>query len=139
LGDWVCFPLYYVSKLIRDNGVIVAQVGEGSDELFCGYDIYLTNLRLHKIVSRYYSFWPQWIKKVFYKLNVRLGWLKNKPLLLEYLRRTSEMNSSFGAGPLDLPSTIKEISCLNLSGSGPKVPTGWLTNTSSSWPNLTPG
>jgi len=37
IADPVCIPLYYVSKLARDNGVIVAQVGEGSDELFCGY------------------------------------------------------------------------------------------------------
>ncbi|MGA8989462.1 MAG: asparagine synthase C-terminal domain-containing protein, partial [Rhodoplanes sp.] len=27
----------YVSKLARDHGVIVTQVGEGADELFCGY------------------------------------------------------------------------------------------------------
>jgi asparagine synthase (glutamine-hydrolysing) len=30
-------PLYYVSKLAREQGVIVAQVGEGADELFWGY------------------------------------------------------------------------------------------------------
>jgi asparagine synthase (glutamine-hydrolysing) len=37
IGDPVCVPLYYVSKLARDNGVVVCQVGEGADELFCGY------------------------------------------------------------------------------------------------------
>jgi asparagine synthase (glutamine-hydrolysing) len=37
LADPVCVPLYYVSKLARDLGVIVCQVGEGSDELFWGY------------------------------------------------------------------------------------------------------
>jgi asparagine synthase (glutamine-hydrolysing) len=37
IADPVCVPVYYVSKLARDNGVIVCQVGEGSDELFCGY------------------------------------------------------------------------------------------------------
>ena len=30
-------PVYYVSKLARDNGVVVCQVGEGADELFWGY------------------------------------------------------------------------------------------------------
>jgi asparagine synthase (glutamine-hydrolysing) len=37
IADPVCMPIYYLSKLARDHGVIVAQVGEGSDELFWGY------------------------------------------------------------------------------------------------------
>lgn len=37
IGDPVCVPVYYVSKLARDHGVIVCQVGEGADELFYGY------------------------------------------------------------------------------------------------------
>jgi len=37
-GDPVCVPIHYVSKLARENGVVVCQVGEGSDELFHGYD-----------------------------------------------------------------------------------------------------
>lgn len=48
IADPVCVPLYYVSKLARDNGVIVAQVGEGSDELFCGYDSWMTFLKLDR-------------------------------------------------------------------------------------------
>ena len=38
IADPVCVPLYYVSKLARDTGTIVVQVGEGSDEIFGGYD-----------------------------------------------------------------------------------------------------
>ncbi len=37
IADPVCVPVYYVSKLARDNGVTVCQVGEGADELFLGY------------------------------------------------------------------------------------------------------
>lgn len=37
IADPVCMPVFYLSKLARDNGVVVAQVGEGSDELFWGY------------------------------------------------------------------------------------------------------
>jgi asparagine synthase (glutamine-hydrolysing) len=37
LADPVCVPIHYVSELARKNGTIVVQVGEGSDELFCGY------------------------------------------------------------------------------------------------------
>jgi asparagine synthase (glutamine-hydrolysing) len=46
IGDVVCVPLYYVAKLARDAGVIVCQVGEGSDELFCGYPFWRQHLRL---------------------------------------------------------------------------------------------
>ena len=38
IADWVCVPLHFVSKLARDQGVTVVQVGEGADELLCGYD-----------------------------------------------------------------------------------------------------
>jgi len=48
IADPVCVPVYYVSKLARDNGIVVAQVGEGSDELFCGYDSWRTYLQLAK-------------------------------------------------------------------------------------------
>lgn len=40
LADPVCVPVYYLSKLARDNGVIVCQVGEGADELFAGYSFW---------------------------------------------------------------------------------------------------
>jgi asparagine synthase (glutamine-hydrolysing) len=44
IADWVCVPLYYVSKLARDSGTTVVQVGEGSDELFHGYEKYLESV-----------------------------------------------------------------------------------------------
>ncbi len=44
IADPVCVPVYYVSKLARDNGVIVCQVGEGADELFWGYPSWRTLL-----------------------------------------------------------------------------------------------
>jgi len=48
LADPVCMPVYFVSKLARDAGVIVCQVGEGSDELFCGYPYWNASLRLQR-------------------------------------------------------------------------------------------
>jgi asparagine synthase (glutamine-hydrolysing) len=53
IADPVCVPVYYVSKLARDNGVIVCQVGEGADELFWGYPGWKTALRLQR-----YNDWP---------------------------------------------------------------------------------
>jgi len=46
IADWVCIPLYFLSKLARDSGVKVIQVGEGSDEQFCGYASYMGYLQL---------------------------------------------------------------------------------------------
>src|SRR2546422_4085899 len=49
LADPVCMPVYFVSKLARDNGVIVCQVGEGSDELFCGYPSWKFRIHLQRL------------------------------------------------------------------------------------------
>lgn len=52
LADPVCVPVYYVSKLARDNGVTVCQVGEGSDELFWGYPYWKDSLQLQRWSNR---------------------------------------------------------------------------------------
>ena len=53
IADPVCVPLYYVSKLARESGTIVVQVGEGSDEIFGGYDWFGTYLRIEERFWRY--------------------------------------------------------------------------------------
>jgi asparagine synthase (glutamine-hydrolysing) len=59
IADWVCIPLYFVSRLVRDSGTIVVQVGEGSDEQFCGYDSYMGYLRLyHRYWTPFRRFLP---------------------------------------------------------------------------------
>jgi asparagine synthase (glutamine-hydrolysing) len=49
IGDVVCVPLYYISKLAREQGVTVCQVGEGADELFCGYPSWKAHLRVARL------------------------------------------------------------------------------------------
>jgi len=53
LADPVCVPLYYVSKLARESGTIVVQVGEGADEIFAGYDWFRKYVRINEL------FWQQ--------------------------------------------------------------------------------
>lgn len=48
IADPVCVPLYYVSKLAKDSGTTVVQVGEGADEIFSGYAFYVQNLRMYE-------------------------------------------------------------------------------------------
>ena len=50
IADWVCIPLYFVSKLAKANGVTVVQVGEGADEQFCGYDSWMKYLKTYSII-----------------------------------------------------------------------------------------
>jgi asparagine synthase (glutamine-hydrolysing) len=56
IADWVCIPLYFVSKLAKDNGVTVVQVGEGADEQFSGYASYMGYLKLYE------SYWTPYRK-----------------------------------------------------------------------------
>jgi asparagine synthase (glutamine-hydrolysing) len=49
IADPVCIPIYYLSKLARDNNVTVCQVGEGADELFYGYPGWKRILELERL------------------------------------------------------------------------------------------
>ena len=59
IADPVCVPLYFVAKLAREHGTTVVQVGEGSDELFCGYNHWIDILRLHAGAWRAFSKLPR--------------------------------------------------------------------------------
>lgn len=91
LADCVCIPFYYVSKLAKDSGVTVVQVGEGSDELFFGYDIYAKYKQLHSRFWHPTIKFPKAIKKLsFYAakkfisksnyLEILKNWFENKNL-----------------------------------------------------------
>jgi asparagine synthase (glutamine-hydrolysing) len=51
IADPVCMPIHFLSKLARENGVVVAQAGEGSDELFWGYRHFKQILNLIRLNS----------------------------------------------------------------------------------------
>ena len=92
LGDCVCVPLYFVAKLLKDSGVTVVQVGEGSDELFCGYQQYVRYLNMYSSWSSTQTIIPGFLKKIGYKmlshlypqslnnLDVARNWANNKEL-----------------------------------------------------------
>jgi asparagine synthase (glutamine-hydrolysing) len=93
IADPVCFPIFQVSRLAKENGVTVCQVGEGSDELFIGYPRWLTALRLYKLNSLPV---PNFIKKAglsFLKLSGR-----RDSYSYEWLRRAVEHLPIFWGG-----------------------------------------
>lgn len=51
LADPVCLPLLHLSRLARRHGVPVCQVGEGADELFCGYPAWREALRRERLLG----------------------------------------------------------------------------------------
>ncbi len=71
LADPVCFPLYHVSKLARDNGTIVIQVGEGSDEQFSGYQSYIRAHALQRYGRRLAPV-PRFLRKAAYSAMIPL-------------------------------------------------------------------
>ncbi|MCL6087386.1 MAG: asparagine synthase (glutamine-hydrolyzing) [Actinobacteria bacterium] len=93
IADFVCYPVYAVSKLARDNGIIVCQVGEGSDELFMGYPSWAVMLKLAKINDR---FNVNFLKKAgLFALSI--GGKKHKSYY-EWLKRGTENKPIFWGG-----------------------------------------
>jgi len=93
IADPVCVPVYYVSKLARENGVIVCQVGEGADELFWGYPNWKRMLGLQKMAD-----WP--VPKFLKKIGVGLLRLagKEKSAYYEWLKRDVDGQPVFWGG-----------------------------------------
>jgi asparagine synthase (glutamine-hydrolysing) len=122
IADPVCVPVYYVSKLAREQGVVVCQVGEGADELFCGYRGWKQSIRLQqlndlpmtsllqrlgmyglKIAGREESFPHEWLRRAAAGLPIFWGGaeafdeLQKQRLLSPRLRRQFSDRSSWEA------------------------------------------
>lgn len=101
LADWVCVPLYFVSKLARDNGTIVIQIGEGSDELFFGYDGYVTYLNVYKFLWKPYMKLPSTLRQLVYSLASPVSPLAGKgPGFKEILRCAASNAELFWGGAI---------------------------------------
>lgn len=92
IADPVCFPVYEVSKLARENGVIVCQVGEGSDELFWGYESWKTFSKLNSF-NKIPGTWP--FKKMLLEGSKLAGKTGKQ---FEFLRRGVEGEPIFWSG-----------------------------------------
>lgn len=101
IADPVCIPLYFVSKLARENGTIVVQVGEGSDEEFAGYPWMLRELRMSKINDIIFKNFPSFINKLLYTFNSYLWSEEGKLLELDYIRRIKDRQEIYWGGAIN--------------------------------------
>ncbi len=108
IADWVCVPLYYISKFARESGTIVVQVGEGSDELFHGYRGYID------AVTRRHRYWepfqrvPAPARRLLADAGMRLAWRSGRGLFhADYLANAAAGRLPFWGGAICYSGELK--------------------------------
>ena len=110
IADPVCVPLYFVSKLAKENGVIVIQVGEGSDELFSGYPAYLKTLAFHRRIWRHLKDVPVPLSRVAFLGLSGLSRLLHRGFeLTENVRKAIDAQEPFWGGAIVFTETTKKL------------------------------
>lgn len=85
-GDYVCFPLFCLAQFTRQNGVVVTQIGEGSDEIFAGYNMYLRAFQLYERWWKQLHRFPTAFARGIFEL-VKLVPIESFDFAKEYIRR----------------------------------------------------
>ena len=108
IADPVCVPLYYVSKLARDSGTIVVQVGEGADEIFSGYDNYRQYLGIYEKFWRHAERVPPSFRRAVagFALPV-LEATGRKRTAIELIRRLAADEPLFWGATIVFDETLK--------------------------------
>jgi asparagine synthase (glutamine-hydrolysing) len=114
IADPVCVPLYYVARLARESGTVVVQVGEGSDELFCGYRNYAHYLNFHDYFWRHAIKLPRWLRRgvattgsAFHRAGFDRALRQGRKLVPDLLRRFAEGEELFWGGAFVYDETQK--------------------------------
>ena len=108
IADPVCVPLYYVSKLARDSGTIVVQVGEGADEIFSGYENYVRHLRIYEKFWRRAEKFPHAARRAASAVAIPvLEATKIKRAAIELVRRLGADEPLFWGGAIVYDETFK--------------------------------
>jgi asparagine synthase (glutamine-hydrolysing) len=108
IADPVCIPLYYVARLARESETIVVQVGEGSDEIFAGYDWF------GKYVQIYDRFWekaqivPRVARRAVSALAMPVAEKAfNKRIAVDLIRRLGAGEALFWGGTVVYDESLK--------------------------------
>lgn len=101
IADPVCVPLYFVSKLARESGTIVVQIGEGSDELFSGYSWMLREIKFHDTLWRGFVALPSYLRRAVYSSASPVLAGTHRYLELEYLRKAARGEELYWGGAIN--------------------------------------
>ncbi len=94
IADPVCVPIYFVSRLAKESGTTVIQVGEGADELFGGYSHWIDILRLHRSGWRAFTGLPAPLRRV----GLAASRAALRGVRYEYVRRAEAGEELFWGG-----------------------------------------
>lgn len=91
MGDTACMPTYLISQMVHQSGIKVCLSGEGSDEIFLGYDNYFEMAKYYQMHAEL-SPQSQMLLKNYLERNP--NWSRN----WESLRRISANEHPFYSG-----------------------------------------
>ena len=104
-GDPVCIPLYFLSKLTKESGTTVIQVGEGSDEQFIGYPWMTRDLQFHDSYWKQFIGYPKKVQKLIYHTIKPFMLAAKQYLALDYMRRAVDGEPLYQGGAVDYTKT----------------------------------
>jgi asparagine synthase (glutamine-hydrolysing) len=114
IADWVCVPLHFVAKLARESGTIVVQIGEGSDEVFHGYDWYIQYGHLEQRYGQLFRALPPLVRRGVARtgktVSRRLG---RGESLAQMLANAADGRLAFWGGALVFQRDLKRRVMLN--------------------------
>jgi asparagine synthase (glutamine-hydrolysing) len=106
----VCIPFYMMCKKSKESRVTVVQVGEGSDEVFIGYDRFISELKtVNGWKWKLFCRLPKLLRKVIYQIEKFMNPGVNDYFnpSLEYSRRATDGEEIFWGGLMCFPEDVK--------------------------------
>ena len=99
LADPVSVPVYFLAKKMREHNVPVTLVGEGADEIFFGYPVWIKKLKIQRflqnpLVKLFLK--SSIIEFIIFCLTLRMGVRRVRPL--EWIRRSKNNLPIFWGG-----------------------------------------
>jgi asparagine synthase (glutamine-hydrolysing) len=108
IADWVCIPLYFVSKLLRDSGTTVVLVGEGADEQFCGYQSYMAYLQMYRSYWQPFARLPRPVRRAVAGVADLVSRLHDRhDRYLDIVARAGRDREAFWSGAMVFPEARK--------------------------------